>query len=93
VGFSSPTHSLTEQVIRTGEHVTIKVRADLGFINEKTPENFKKQPVYVCLIAELSDGHLLHFARIRYVQIRSETAYVADELQCEEAQRGTRSQV
>ena len=56
---------LTKQVIRTGEHATIKIRADLGFINDKTPEYFKKQPVYVCLMAELSDCHLLHFARIR----------------------------
>ena len=57
---------LTKQVIHTGERVIIRIRADLGFINDKTPEYFKKQPVYVCLMAELSDGHLLHFARIRY---------------------------
>ena len=61
---------MTEQVIRTGEHVTIRIRADLGFINDKTPEYFKKQLVYVCLMAELSDGHLLHFARIRYAYLR-----------------------
>lgn len=58
---------LTGQIVRTGEHVTIRVRADLGFMNDKTPEVFNKQPVYVCFMAELSDGHLLHFARIRYV--------------------------
>lgn len=51
-----------------GEHVLVRVRADIGFMNEKTPEYFQKKPVYVCLIAELSDGHLLHFARIRCVQ-------------------------
>jgi ATP-dependent DNA helicase HFM1/MER3 len=79
-------HLLTKQVIRAGEHVTIKIRADLGFINDKTPEYFKKQPVYVCLMAELSDGHLLHFARIRYSHRPFDPAYVADEIQCEEAQ-------
>ena len=52
---------------RMGGHVLVRVRADIGFMNEKTPEYFQKKPVYVCLITELSDGHLLHFARIRYV--------------------------
>lgn len=61
---------LTKQVIHTGERVIIRIRADLGFINDKTPEYFKKQPVYVCLMAELSDGHLLHFARIRYAWLQ-----------------------
>lgn len=66
----SQSHILTKQVIRTGEHVAVRIRADLGFINDKTSEYFKKQPVYVCLMAELSDGHLLHFARIRYVYLQ-----------------------
>lgn len=77
---------LTDQVIRTGEHVTIRIRAELGFINDKTPEYFKKQPVYVCLMAELSDSHLLHFARIRYLHRPSGPVYAADGVQCEEAQ-------
>jgi ATP-dependent DNA helicase HFM1/MER3 len=55
------------QTTRVGEHVLVRVRADIGFMNEKTPEYFQKKAVYVCLIAELSDGHLLHFARIRCV--------------------------
>jgi len=71
---------LTVQVIRTGEHVTIRIRADLGFINDKTPEYFKKQPVYVCLMAELSDGHLLHFARIRYSHRQMNMANVTDRI-------------
>lgn len=44
----------------------MKIRADLGFMNDKTPETFHQNAVYVCFMAELSDGHLLHFARIRY---------------------------
>jgi hypothetical protein len=47
-------------------------------MNEKTPEYFQKKPVYVCLIAELSDGHLLHFARIRYVQSLEFVEFTAD---------------
>jgi hypothetical protein len=86
-------HPLTKQAIRTGEHVIVRIRADLGFINDKTPEYFKKQPVYVCLMAELSDGHLLHFARIRYSHRQMNTGNVTDRLQCEEAQQGTRRYV
>ena len=72
-------HLLTKQIICTGEHATIKIRADLGFINDKTPESFRKQAVYVCLMAELSDGQLLHFARIRYVYRQTYTADVTDK--------------
>lgn len=51
--------------------MTVRVRSEIGFMNDKAPEFFKKQPVYVCLMAELSDGHLLHFARIRYAQFNT----------------------
>ena len=68
-------HLLTMQVIRAGEHVAVRIRTDLGFINDKTPEYFNKQPVYVCMMAELSDGHLLHFARIRYAHRRTSVGY------------------
>jgi hypothetical protein len=45
------------------------------------------------LMAELSDGHLLHFARIRYPHHPFVPAYVADGIQCEEAQQRTRRYV
>jgi ATP-dependent DNA helicase HFM1/MER3 len=45
--------------------VTVQVKADIGFINEKTPESFNSKVVFVCLLAETSDGHKAHFARIR----------------------------
>ena len=53
-----------EPVIKKGEHITVKIRAELGFLNEKVPETFQKRAVYVCLLAETSDGHKIHFARI-----------------------------
>ncbi|KAK5723529.1 ATP-dependent DNA helicase MER3 [Elasticomyces elasticus] len=53
-----------EPVVKKGEHVTIKVKAEIGFLNEKVPEMFQRRPVYVCLLAETSDGHKVHFARI-----------------------------
>lgn len=43
----------------------MQVEADIGFINEKPPEAFGSKAVYVCLLAETSDGRKAHFARIR----------------------------
>ena len=51
-------------VIKKAEYVTVKVKAEIGFLNDNTPEQFQRKPVYVCLLAETSDGHVLHFARI-----------------------------
>ncbi|PPJ50360.1 hypothetical protein CBER1_05924 [Cercospora berteroae] len=53
-----------EPIVKKGEGVTIKVNAEIGFINEKVPETFNRKPVYVCLLAEASDGRKVHFARI-----------------------------
>ncbi|KAK3113699.1 ATP-dependent DNA helicase MER3 [Teratosphaeriaceae sp. CCFEE 6253] len=56
--------TMGEPLIKKGEHVTIKVKAELGFLNEKIPDLFQRRPVYVCMLAETSDGHKVHFARI-----------------------------
>jgi ATP-dependent DNA helicase HFM1/MER3 len=85
--------ALTPQTIRMGEPVLVRVLADIGFMNEKTPEYFQKKPVYVCLIAELSDGQLLHFARIRCVHCLRPDEHAADYSQCKEAEQGTGSHV
>lgn len=51
-----------------GKRVRIRVKADVGFLNDTVPIQFNKKPVYVCLLAETSDGHLAHFARMRLFQ-------------------------
>ena len=56
--------SMGEPVIKRGEHVIVKIKAEIGFLNEKVPELFQRRAVYVCLLAETSDGHKIHFARI-----------------------------
>ncbi|KAK4553065.1 ATP-dependent DNA helicase MER3 [Recurvomyces mirabilis] len=53
-----------EHIIKKGVHVTVRVKAELGFLNDKSPEVFQRRPVYVCLLADTSDGNLVHFARI-----------------------------
>jgi ATP-dependent DNA helicase HFM1/MER3 len=43
------------------------VKAAIGFMNDKPPLMHGKSPVYVIFLAETSDGHKVHFARMRYV--------------------------
>lgn len=53
-----------EPVIKKGENVSVNLKAEIGFLNEKVPEVFQRKPIYVCLLAEASDGMKVHFARI-----------------------------
>lgn len=45
----------------------MKLKAEIGFVNAVPPTFFQKKPVYMCLLAETSDGYKIHFCRIRYV--------------------------
>ena len=47
------------------EGVTMHVKIEMGFLNEKPSMSWGGRVVYVCLLAESSDGRKLHFARIR----------------------------
>ncbi|KAI8935424.1 hypothetical protein NX059_008002 [Plenodomus lindquistii] len=51
-------------VRKTPDGVEVKVKADIGFINERPPLRFANKPVYVCLLADTSNGRKIHFARI-----------------------------
>ncbi|KAM0716552.1 hypothetical protein Q7P37_007997 [Cladosporium fusiforme] len=62
---------------RTNECVTAQVRADVGFMNEKTPEQFQKKSVNICLLAELTGGHLLHFRRTSAKHVTKEIMFEA----------------
>ncbi|KAK5174023.1 ATP-dependent DNA helicase MER3 [Saxophila tyrrhenica] len=53
-----------EPHVKKGEHVAIKIKTEIGFLNETVPDFFQRKPVYICLLAETSDGHKVHFARI-----------------------------
>ncbi|KAK2865060.1 hypothetical protein FQN49_003950 [Arthroderma sp. PD_2] len=63
--FPKPRVSLKEvgKDIRPGKTPRVKFRADIGFINEKTPVYFQKKQVYVCFLAEVSDGRIVDFRR------------------------------
>lgn len=42
------------------------VQLEIGFMNERSPAFYQSKPVYICLLTERSDGHLMDFRRIRF---------------------------
>ncbi|KAG8531018.1 uncharacterized protein KY384_004375 [Bacidia gigantensis] len=49
---------------RTGEAPAIRLKVELGFMNESPPNAFRGKPIHICLIAARSDGLLIDFRRI-----------------------------
>ena len=59
------THRAKEaQDIKPGRLPIIRFKAELGFMNNQTPERLGNKPVYVCFLAERSDGYLVDFRRM-----------------------------
>ncbi|KAL5355153.1 Sec63 Brl domain-containing protein [Aspergillus floccosus] len=50
--------------IKPGHPIKIRFKAEIAFMNEKCPLYFQRHPVYVCFLAETSDGRMLDFRRI-----------------------------
>ncbi|PYH46886.1 putative DEAD/DEAH box DNA helicase (Mer3) [Aspergillus saccharolyticus JOP 1030-1] len=55
---------MTGKEIRPGLLVKVRLKAEIAFMNEKCPTFYLRRPVYVCFLAEVSDGRLLEFRRI-----------------------------
>lgn len=51
------------RALKVGKGATIRFVAEVGFLNNIVPQFFKKRPVYVCFLAETSDGTLVDFRR------------------------------
>ncbi|KAI4136004.1 MAG: hypothetical protein LQ347_000181 [Umbilicaria vellea] len=49
---------------RSGQPVRVKFLAEIRFINDKAPVFFHRKPIFVCFLAERSDGHLVDFRRL-----------------------------
>jgi hypothetical protein len=81
---------------RLGTHVEVKLSAVIGFLNETVPLFFPEKPVYVCFMAETSDGTIVDFRRMHAKRIHTEdeiliqakiskpTAYIACHVMCDE---------
>ncbi|KAK6367420.1 ATP-dependent DNA helicase MER3 [Exophiala oligosperma] len=53
----------TGRDLKRGTGATIKLVAEIGFLNETPPLVFKRKDIYVCLLVETSDGTLIDFRR------------------------------
>ncbi|THC90901.1 hypothetical protein EYZ11_009640 [Aspergillus tanneri] len=61
----------TGRDINPGAPVKVRFKADVAFMNEKCPISFQRRPVYVCFLAETSDGRLIDFRRISASKLQS----------------------
>ncbi|KAI9838346.1 MAG: hypothetical protein M1819_005614 [Sarea resinae] len=52
------------QQVKNGQGVQIRIKADIGFLNEKVPAMLNRKPIYMCFLAESSDGYLFDFRRM-----------------------------
>ncbi|RAO68915.1 uncharacterized protein BHQ10_004927 [Talaromyces amestolkiae] len=66
------TIKLLGKASKHGGAVRVNFKADIGFLNEKTPTTFHKRPVYVCFLTELSDGRLLDFRRLSAQKLQND---------------------
>ena len=82
--------------MKAGHPPKIKIKAELGFLNEKAPLWFNRKPVYVCCVTERSDGHLVDFRRFNAkklengenvllsAELLNETQYITCFVTCDE---------
>lgn len=49
---------------RPGKPVAVKIEAEIGFLNDRAPLFFRRRPVFVCFLAEISDGKIIDFRRM-----------------------------
>ena len=81
---------------KPGLPIKLKFKAELGFLNEKIPVFFNKKPVFLCLMAERSDGFLIDFRRVNSkrvgngldvllcVDLHNEKQYITCYVMCDE---------
>jgi len=81
---------------KDSKFLQVRVKAELGFLNDTAPSFFMKKAVHVCLLAETSDGHKVHFCRIRSVLLSinngdGTSGCIADVFQWKQAWKRTGS--
>lgn len=45
--------------------VKVDIKAEIGFMNDVVPLIYGKKHIFVCFLAETSDGKKIHFLRLR----------------------------
>lgn len=81
---------------KVGAFVEARIEATVGFLNDKVPLSFNQKPIYVCFMAETSDGKIIDFRRIQAKRLQTEheiriqanlskpTTHIACHVMCDE---------
>ncbi|KAI4723607.1 P-loop containing nucleoside triphosphate hydrolase protein [Aureobasidium sp. EXF-10727] len=75
-----------QPVTKSREHVAVKLKIDIGFLNEKTPVHYRNKPVFVIILLGTSDGKRIKFFRLSAAKLQNinpitETAYLTSPSQ------------
>ncbi|RMJ22639.1 hypothetical protein PHISP_06488 [Aspergillus sp. HF37] len=62
---------MTGKDLRPGQPVKVRFKAEIAFMNDKVPTFFQRRPVYVCFMAETSDGHMIDFRRLSASKVKN----------------------
>lgn len=91
-----------ERKFRTGKGVTLKLKCEVGFLNDTVPLKFGRALVHVCFLLEDSNGMILDFRRFGArklengedifltVELKKPTACVRSYVMCDELAGTTR---
>ncbi|KAG9565827.1 P-loop containing nucleoside triphosphate hydrolase protein, partial [Aureobasidium melanogenum] len=79
-----------QPITKAHEHVAVKLKIDVGFLNDKTPIHYRNKPVFVIVLLGTSDGHRIEFFRISASKLQNinpitKTAYLTSPTQLLEA--------
>ncbi|KAG9892578.1 P-loop containing nucleoside triphosphate hydrolase protein, partial [Aureobasidium melanogenum] len=79
-----------QPITKTHEHVAVKLKIDVGFLNDKTPIHYRNKPVFVIVLLGTSDGNRIEFFRISASKLQNinpitQTAYLTSPTQLLEA--------
>jgi Sec63 Brl domain len=62
---------MTGKEAKPQRYIRIRLKAEIGFLNENIPAFFNKKPIYACFLAETSDGQIIDFRRIAASKLRN----------------------
>jgi len=62
---------MTGKETKPHRYIKIRLKAEIGFLNENVPASFNKKPIYACFLAETSDGQIIDFRRIAASKLRN----------------------
>ena len=86
----------TERKLRKGKGVTLKLKCEVGFLNETTPLQFGRTQIFVCFLLEDSNGSIIDFRRfgarklenrediMLTVELTKPTSFLRSHIMCDE---------